>query len=49
MVVHMRKVMAKPVAEETLFYFDIAEVREVELSADDNLGDLNLQFVTNMD
>ena len=28
---------------------DIAEVREVEPLADDNLGDLNLQFVTNMD
>ena len=48
MVVRRRKVMAKPVAEETLFYFDIAEVRGVELTANDNLGNLNLQFVTNM-
>ena len=48
MVVGMRKVMAKPVAVEGPFYFDIAEVQEVELTADDKLGDLNLQFVTNM-
>ena len=50
MVVRMRKMMVKPGAEEKLLYFDIAEVREVELNADDNLGDLqvNLQFVTSM-